>query len=122
MVDFDTGAQRGRPLVEVDAGLAERLAARLVDRFLSGAGLSNNHRAEALAQTKFFVASAGDGHWEMDVALPLSSGNPSGSSWDGSVGRAEEVADDCADVGIEEVRWEREHIGPTGWEPEFDDG
>lgn len=56
----------------------------------------------------------------IDVELPLGSGNPGGYVWDGSVARAEEIVDHAADRGLEDVRWDQQNVGPTGWEPEFD--
>jgi hypothetical protein len=109
------------PLAEVDAALAERLTARLVDRFLAGAGLSITHRPEAIAQTRIKVGMTSDGRaYELDFTLPLGSGNPGGYIWDGSDGEAETIADNAADRGVEDVLWDRENVGPTGWEPEFD--
>jgi hypothetical protein len=120
VVDAAAGGRGGQPLAEVDEALAKHLATRLVDRFLIGAGLSQSHRAEALAQTEIFVWVDGDGSMAMDFALPLGSGNPGGYAWDGSATRAEEIADDAADRGIEDVRWDQKNVGPTGWEPQFD--
>jgi hypothetical protein len=109
------------PLVEIDAGLAERLTARLVDRFLLGAGLSTSHRAEAIGQTRIEVGVTGDDQpCELDFALPAGSGNPGGYPWDGSEVRAEGIVDAAADRGIEDVLWDRENVDPTGWELEFD--
>jgi hypothetical protein len=110
------------PLFEIDGPLAERLVAQLADRFLAGAGLSASHRDQAIAQTAIMVRVVEQGRsFELDFTLPLGSGNPSGYVWDGAVETAEQIADNAADRGIEDVLWDRENVGPTGWEPEFDD-
>ena len=71
-------------LADLDAGLAERLTARLVDRFLARAGLSTSHRADAIAQTVIDVGLTGDGRaCELDFSLPLGAGNPGGYVWNG---------------------------------------
>jgi hypothetical protein len=110
-------------LSEIDGPLAARLVEGLADRFLAGAGLSASHRDQAIAQTTIMVRIVEpDRSYELDFTLPLGSGNPGGYAWDGSVGTAEQIADNAADRGIEDVLWDRENVGPTGWEPEFDDG
>jgi hypothetical protein len=120
-MDAAASARGGQSLFDTDRALAERMAARLVDRFLTGAGLSATHRAVALAQTEIFVSVDGDGSRTIDIALPLGSGNPGGFEWDGSIARAEEIAEAAADGGIEDVLWDQKNVGLTGWEPQFDD-
>lgn len=41
--------------------------------------------------------------------------------WDGAAETAEEIADNAAERGIEDVLRDRENVGPRGWEPELDD-
>ena len=48
-------------------------------------------------------------------------GNPGGHERDGTLATAEQFADNAADRGIEDVLWDREHVGATRREPEFDD-
>jgi|SRR4051812_4413673 hypothetical protein len=118
----DEADGRVLPLFQLDGPLAEHLVARLADRFLAGARLSASHRDQAIAQTLITVRVIEQGRsFELDFTLPLGSGNPSGYVWDGAVGTAEEIADNAADRGIEGVLSDRENVGPTGWEPEFDD-
>jgi hypothetical protein len=106
-------------LAELDAGLAERLTARLVDRFLVGGGLNTSHRAEAMEQTRIDAGLTRYGApCELDFKLPLGSGNPCGHVWDGSERQAEQIVDVAADGGIDDVLWDQQHIGPTGWEAE----
>ena len=50
------------------------------------------------------------------IELPLGSCSPGGYAWDGSVAAAEVIVDHAADVGIDDVHWDQEHVGPTGWE------
>jgi hypothetical protein len=116
--------QSGRivPLAEIDQGLAERLTSRLVDRFLGGAGLSATYRAECVAQTRIYVVvTTNDLPRQLNFTLPLGSGNPGGFAWDGSEDQAKDITDNAADRGVEDVLWDRANVGPTGWEPEFDD-
>ncbi len=53
------------------------------------------------------------------ITLPLGCGQTA-CSWDGSVAAAEVIADGVADQSAEDVIWDQENVGPTGWEPEFD--
>jgi hypothetical protein len=108
-------------LSTIDDGLARRLTERLVDRMLPGAALSMVHRAEAIGQTRIEVGLSPDGTaCVLSVTLPLGSGQP-GYQWNGTVEDAEVCVDNAADRGIEDVLWDRDNVGPTGWEPEFDD-
>ena len=108
-------------LADVDFGLAAAMTARLVDRFLVGAGSSTRHRYEAIAQTMIDVGLTDDDRpCHLDFKLPLGAGDPSGYVWDGAEANAEAIVDNAADAGIRDVLWEPENVGRTGWEPEFD--
>jgi hypothetical protein len=54
------------------------------------------------------------------ATLPLGEGSPE-YGWDGTAAGAEEIIDSMADVAGENVAAERAMVGPTGWEPQFDD-
>jgi hypothetical protein len=89
---------------------------RVADRYLAGAGLKPVHRDEAIRQTAIKYGSDATGQINrLVVTLPLGSGNP-GFDWNGSRDDAIQFADSAADRGIEDVRWDQENVGPTGWE------
>jgi hypothetical protein len=104
------------PLSQRDSELATLLVERIVDRFLTRTGLKPVHRDEAIAQTAIKFGCDSDGQINrLVVQLPLGSGNP-GFEWNGSRDDAIQFADSAADVGAEDIRWDQENVGPTGWE------
>lgn len=120
--DFaDWNAAAFTSLDQTDPELAQRLSARLVDRFLARAGLSAIRREEALGQTTIELGVTPKGVRLLRVTLPLGAGHPE-NSWDGSSANAEAIVDAMAEHAAEDVVWDQENVGPTGWEPEFDEG
>lgn len=105
------------PLEEWDADLARDFVGRLVDQFLTGAKLQPTHRDEAIENTSVKVEDSGDGGdslW-LEVELPLGCGYKA-TVWDGTREGAMQIADNVAERAAEEVVWDQQNVGPTGWE------
>jgi hypothetical protein len=43
-----------------------------------------------------------------------------GTTWDGSGAEAQVFLESCAELSAEDVVWDQDNVGPTGWEPDFD--
>jgi hypothetical protein len=109
------------PLAYTDAALADRLCGRLVDRFLLDAGLSRSRRDEALAQVAIEHGRTPRGVDILRMSFPLGAGR-SEYEWDGTADEAEQIVESAAVVAADGVVADRSAVGPTGWEPEFDEG
>ena len=103
-------------LAELDSELDQRLKERLVDRFLRGSGFHVDHRDWAKSEVAITVTSTSStSGLELFIRAPRQAGCFK-FEWDGSEELAERMVDSAADLGIEEMRWERENLGPLDWE------
>lgn len=99
--------------------LGETLRSRVVDGFLLQARLSTTHREEALAGTGIDLGVTPKGVHIIRVTFPIGAGKKS-TEWHGSAVDAEAIVDAMTERAAEDVVWDQDNFGPTGWEPEFD--
>lgn len=109
------------PLASTEPALADRLVTRYVDRFLRMARLSSRRVEEAKRQLVIEVDVGSEGTRALRFDFPFGGGDPVVIPWDGTEAAAEAIVDFQAEHKAEDVRWDQDNAGPTGWEPEFDD-
>lgn len=116
----DWGAATFSPLEQDDAQLAVELAGLLVDEFLKHGGLSARRKDEALASLGLRRGVTPGGTLILGADLPLGEGHPE-YGWDGSRSEALEIVVAMGQTAGQNISAERTIVGPTGWEPEYDD-
>ncbi len=68
-----------------------------------------------MKQTTIQEVVTRDGVRCLRATLPLASGNPT-TQWDGTRAQAEKIVDFMVEHAAKEEKWDREHLGPSGWE------
>ena len=117
---LDIEAASYEPLALVDPKLDRRLRDKYVSLFLAESELSEKRYDEAFEMLAISRGVLPDGELVLRVEFPFM-GSTSWREWDGSDEEAiasieEEARTKAYDVGFDQAR------GPTGWEPEFDEG
>jgi hypothetical protein len=108
-------------MAESDPELAHRLARLYASRFIDEARLSRARIAEASEAVRIDWARTGAaGERMLRITFPFAGGDPVEVPWDGSESSAKSAIDFQASRKAEDVRWDQDNIGPTGWESSFD--
>ena len=95
--------------------LAARIQKYAAERFMSVADLDSEYLQAAIERTDIFVGSNEDGSSYIHVQWP--SGLDTGwETWDGTFEEAKTYVDSSIEGVVDDLRWDQEHVGPTGWE------
>ena len=115
--DWDAAAFT--PLESENPSLAHELKAVFAEAFIRSAGLSQKRLDQAANEVVFEVGATPKGVRVLRAHLPLGAGHPE-YEWDGSPESAGEVAASMAETAGRTIVLEREEVGTTGWESEYD--
>jgi hypothetical protein len=92
----------------------------LVDELLTHGALSAHRRDEALTDLRLRRGATPNGRLILAADLPLGEGHPE-YEWDGSHADALEIVASMGETAGLNISTERRLVGPTGWEPDYDD-